>query len=168
MQAATLISVSEYLSTSYRPDCDYVDGVIVERNVGEKDNSKLQTRLTMYLGTRAKQWNIHIFVEQRVQVRATRFRVPDVCVVLEKEPDEQIFTEPPFICVEVLSKDDTMTQMQERINDYLQFGVSYVWVLDPRTRHAYTFTREGMREASEGVLRTSEPEIVVPLTDIFS
>jgi hypothetical protein len=61
-----------------------------------------------------------------------------------------------------------MTQMQERINDYLQFGVSYVWVLDPRIRQAYTFTREGMREASEGVLRTSEPEIVVPLTDIFS
>ena len=28
--------------------------------------------------------------------------------------------------VEILSKDDTMTQMQERIDDYLQFGVRYV------------------------------------------
>ena len=36
MQAAAPISVSEYLSTSYRPDCDYVDEVIVERNVGER------------------------------------------------------------------------------------------------------------------------------------
>ena len=41
MQAARLISVSEYLSTSYRPDCDYVEGRIVERKVGEKDHSKL-------------------------------------------------------------------------------------------------------------------------------
>ncbi len=141
---------------------------IVERNVGEKDHSKLQTRVSACLGARAKQWRIHVFVAQRVQVLATRFRVPDVCVVLGEEPDEQIFTAPPFICVEILSKDDTMTQMQERIDDYLQFGVRYVWVLDPRTRRAYSFTREGMREASEGVLRTVDPEIVVPLAEIFS
>jgi len=167
MQAATLISVSEYLSTTYRPDCDYVDGKIVERNVGEKDHSRLQAQLTIYLGARAKQWRIHLYVEQRVQVKATRFRIPDVCVVLGQEPDEQIFISPPFICVEILSKDDTMTQMQERIDDYLQFGVRYVWVLDPRTRRAYSFTRDGMREASEGVLRTADPEIVVPLAEIF-
>ena len=164
MQAATPISVSEYLSTSYRPDCDYVDGVIVERNVGEKDHSKLQTRLSVYLSSQ----RIHVFIAQRVQVKATRFRVPDVCVVLGQEPDEQIFTAPPFICIEILSKDDTMTQMQERIDDYLQFGVRYVWVLDPRTKRGYSFTREGMREASEGVLRTGEPEILVPLGEIFS
>jgi len=57
--------------------------------------------------------------------------------------------------------------MQERIDDYLKFGVRYVWVLDPRTRRAYSFTREGMREA-DGILRTSEPDIAVPLEEIFS
>jgi|SRR5579862_4358084 len=164
MQAAPLISVSEYLSTSYRPDCDYVDGVIVERNVREKDHSNLQTRVPVYLSNQRN----HVFIAQRVQVKATRFRVPDVCIVLGKEPDEQIFTAPPFICVEILSKDDTMTQMQERIDDYLQFGGRYVWVLDPRSRRAYSFTRDGMREASEGVLRAADPEIVVPLAEIFS
>ena len=30
MQTGELISIREYLSTSYRPDCDYVDGVVVE------------------------------------------------------------------------------------------------------------------------------------------
>jgi Uma2 family endonuclease len=168
MQAATLVSVSEYLSTTYRPDCDYVDGVIVERNLGEKDHSKLQARLTTYLSVRAKQWRIHVFVEQRVQVKAARFRVPDVCLMLGQEPDEQIFTVPPFICIEILSKDDTMTQMQERIDDYLQFGVRYVWVFDPRTRRGYSFTRESMREAADGMLRAGETEIVIPLGEIFS
>jgi len=28
--------------------------------------------------------------------------------VLDQEPDEQIFTAPPFICIEILSKDDTI------------------------------------------------------------
>jgi Uma2 family endonuclease len=60
-----------------------------------------------------------------------------------------------------------MTQMQERIADYLTFGVRYVWVLDPRTRRAYAFTGEGMHEAANGMLRTVDPEIAVPLAEIF-
>jgi hypothetical protein len=52
MKAATLISVEEYLRTSYRPDCDYVDGEVLERNVGERDHSKLQREFILYLGTR--------------------------------------------------------------------------------------------------------------------
>ena len=39
--APTLISVEEYLSTSYHPDCDYVDGELEERNVGEYSHGKM-------------------------------------------------------------------------------------------------------------------------------
>jgi len=42
MSSTTLVSVSEYLETSYRPDVDYVDGELLERNVGELDHSRLQ------------------------------------------------------------------------------------------------------------------------------
>jgi hypothetical protein len=37
-----LISVEEYLNTTYRPDVDYVDGEIEERNLGEFDHADLQ------------------------------------------------------------------------------------------------------------------------------
>jgi len=37
MGSTTLISVSEYLNTIYHPDCDYVDGEVGERNLGEKE-----------------------------------------------------------------------------------------------------------------------------------
>ena len=42
MRTAALVSLEEYLATSYHPDCDYVDGMLTERNVGQKDHSKLQ------------------------------------------------------------------------------------------------------------------------------
>lgn len=42
MPAETLISVEEYLATSYRPDCDYVDGQVLERNLGEWEHGSLQ------------------------------------------------------------------------------------------------------------------------------
>jgi hypothetical protein len=35
MANATQISVTEYLQTSYRPDREYVDGEVRERNVGK-------------------------------------------------------------------------------------------------------------------------------------
>ena len=41
MSTATLVPVEEYLATIYHPDCDYVDGVLLERNVGQKDHSNL-------------------------------------------------------------------------------------------------------------------------------
>jgi hypothetical protein len=45
----TLVSLSEYLATIYRPDCEYVDGELLERNVGEWDHSRLQALLSGYL-----------------------------------------------------------------------------------------------------------------------
>ena len=40
MGTATLVPLDVYLKTSYRPDCDYVDGELEDRNSGEKDQSK--------------------------------------------------------------------------------------------------------------------------------
>jgi Uma2 family endonuclease len=167
MPAETLVSVSEYLASSYDPDCDYVDGEILERNVGEYDHAKLQKRLILYLGNREAELRIHVVPEQRVQVSRTRFGVPDVCVVAGAEPTEQVFTKPPALCIEILSPEDTMTRMQERIDDHLKFGVPHVWVLDPRLKRAYDFTASGMREAKDGVLRTEQPPIAIPLAEIF-
>ena len=168
MKAATLISVEEYLRTSYRPDCDYVDGEVLERNVGERDHSKLQREFILYLGTRAKAWGIHVFPEQRVQVAPHRFRIPDVCVIVGREPDEQIFREPPFICSEVLSKDDSLRSVQRRIDDYLKFGVPYVWVLDPLDRRVWTYSVDGSREVKDGVLRTENPSMEILLAELFA
>lgn len=164
----TLVSVDEYLHTVYRPDCDYVDGVVVERNVGEKDHSRLQLEIAYYLRQRRAEWGIFPSIEQRIQVAPTRFRVPDICVVVGPEPDEQIYTRPPFLCIEILSPEDRMSRMQQRIADYLAFGVAYVWVIDPQTRGAWVYTSGAMREIRDGVLRTEQPDIAIPLADVFA
>jgi len=168
MAARTLISVEEYLATSYRPDCDYVDGEVVERNLGEWDHSSLQSAILVYLWNRYYKEGIRPVAEQRVQVKQTRFRIPDVCVVLG-DPGEKILTKPPFICIEILSPEDRMKRVQERIADYLEMGVPYVWVLDPETRQAYTATpAEGLREVKTGVLKTENPALEVPLSELFA
>ena len=81
MGVATLVPVEEYLSTSYDPDCDYVDGELEDRNVGEKGHSKVQG--------------------------------------------------------------------------------------NPRKREAFIYTASSMHEVEDGVLRTSGPDIAVPLSALF-
>jgi Uma2 family endonuclease len=167
MKAATLVPVEEYLRTTYHPDCDYVDGEVLERNVGERQHSKLQRELILYFGNRAREWGIHVFPEQRLRVSARRFRIPDVCLVAGPEPDDEVFLRPPLVCIEILSKDDTLERMQEKIDDFLRFGVRYVWVINPRNRRAWVYTTDGSQEAKDGVLRTQNPELQVKLSDLF-
>jgi len=167
MPAQDEISVEEYLRTSYRPDCDYIDGHIEERNLGEWDHANLQTAIAIYFGNRRKQWGINVVVEQRVQVSPTRFRIPDVCVILG-EPDGQILRKPPFICIEVVSPEDRLNRLEQRIEDFLAMGVAYVWVIDPQTRKAYAATQaSGLFEVRTGILATENPAIELPLNEIF-
>jgi Uma2 family endonuclease len=167
MQSDALVSVKEYLNTSYRPDCEYLEGTILERNVGEKDHSGARMRLSSYLFVRREQWGIHVYPEQRVQVKSNRFRVPDVCIVVGEAPPEQIFIRPPFLCVEILSKDDRMSDVLVKVSDYLAFGVRYVWILDPRTRRAQIYDASGVHEVKDDRLWTAEPEILFPLDQLF-
>ena len=166
MATGTLVTVEEYLNTSYSPDCDYVDGQIVERNVGEWDHSRLQAAFASYFYTREKQFGLLVVTEQRVQVTATRFRIPDVCLVTAPAPGDQILYAAPFLCIEILSKDDRFAAMQEKIDDYLNFGVKYVWVIDPQTRKAHIFQASGVSEAKDGVLFTTGPDIRIPLHEV--
>ncbi len=163
-----MVSAEEYLSTSFADgDREYVDGVIVERNLGEKDHSNTQGELIYFFRVLRAKLGTFAFPEQRVQVSPTRFRVPDVCVYVGSAPEEQVFRTPPFLVIEVLSPDDRASDVQEKIEDYLAFGVPFVWVIDPRTGRGYIHTPEGSREAKDGVLRTSNPAIELPLRELF-
>ena len=166
MSTTTTLPLTAYLKTSYRPDREYIDGELLERNVGEWEHSDLQTAIAAWLRQRKGELGIQVVVEQRVQVKATRFRIPDITVLTGARPAGGIVTEPPFLCIEILSPEDRVREMRERVDDYLSFGVRYVWVIDPVTRWASIYSSEGVREVSDGVFSTESPKIVVRLADL--
>ncbi len=167
MPTSTVVSVEEYLSTDYSPDREYLDGAVVERNLGERSHSRLQALVCSYIMAREKEWRVVALPEQRVQVKATRFRVPDVCVLAEDDPNEPIVRHPPMVCIEILSRDDRMPAMDQKINDYLEMGVRHVWFLDPIAGNAFDATKEGIREVSEATLRAEDTEIALPIAELF-
>ena len=102
-----------------------------------------------------------------MRVSPTRFRVPDVLVMLKSQPGEPVLTRPPFLCIEILSPEDRISRMVERVNEYLAFGVNYVWVVDPEKRTADSYTKEGSREVRDQ-LTTSNPDISISVPELFA
>jgi Uma2 family endonuclease len=166
MAIATQMSVEEYLRTSFDPDCEYVDGEVLDRNVGELDHGWLQRALLFYIMSREKQLGVVIIQEQRLQLNKKHYRVPDLMILEGGKPKEQIITRPPLVCIELLSPEDRMTRMHKKIADYLAFGVRYVWVLDPQTKQAFAYTKEENHEISDGFLRAENPAIELPSIEI--
>jgi Uma2 family endonuclease len=168
MASSVLIPVSEYLRTTYRPDCDYICGEVKERNVGERPHTQLQIILGAIFREHRKDWHVIAMGDQRVQTSAENYRVADLCVIREGDPYELIVVTPPLLCVEILSRNDTLDELQERVNDYVRMGVANVWAINPWNRLAYYATVRGFSQPEDGVLRIPGTSIAISLAEVFA
>jgi Uma2 family endonuclease len=165
MATALHIPLNEYLGIIYRPDREYVDGEIRERNVGKWEHARLQLVLGAWFFMHEKQWGITSSTEQRVQVSESRVRVPDV-VVLTAGAQPDVLTEPPLLVIEILSPDDSYSDTQERAQDYRAMGVETVWIIDPKTRSGRMCSGTEWAEASR--LEVKGTPLYVDLPEIFN
>jgi Uma2 family endonuclease len=158
--SATILPLDYYLHETWSPDREYVDGEVVERNLGEKDHAAWQAALMRLLSACRQSAHIRVFPELRLQTSATRFRIPDVLAIDRNAPDEQIITHPPLLCVEILSPEDRFGRMEEKIAEYFRMGVRAVWVIDTRTQTGYQCAAAAPHEW------TPVPTLTVPGTRI--
>ena len=167
MSAAASVSLAEYLATSYRPDCDYLEGIVEERNLGEFDHSRLQYLIALALGAHEQVLEAYVLPEQRVQVRANRFRIPDICLI-RRQDRAPVIRNAPLLCVEILSPEDTQRKTKDRIDDYLLMGVPVVWLVDPKMRQGFVYTNAGVEMATAGVVRADALNLAIDLAPLFA
>src|ERR1700733_7107495 len=132
----TLVSLGEYLSTTYEPDAEYVHGVIEERQPGEYDHSSWQGALLAWFHLHGAKWNVRARSELRVQVADENYRVPDVTVLDRSLPKEQIVTIPPVAVFEILSPPDTFGKLFDKLKNYERMGIRNILVIDPNGEEA--------------------------------
>jgi Uma2 family endonuclease len=163
-----LIPVEEYLRTVYRPDCDYVDGEVLERNMGETPHARLQGFFTFFFRTHEDEWQIDVLPELRVQVGPRRFRIPDVMLAALPNLDERIVRTPPLLCIEILSSEDRMRKVQERLDDYARMGVRSMWVIDPWRGTAFAAGADGILHEVKDRLTVEGTRIGIEVAEIFA
>ena len=127
------------MHTAQAEECqiEIVNGREEIRNLGEYEHSSMQTMLLMMLMQKDKERGTRTLVEQTIQINPDTRRIPDVAVFLRTTPTEPVFTEPPVTVIEILSREDRIVRYEERIDDYRQMGVKYIYVIDPHTQKAW-------------------------------
>lgn len=149
--APSLVSVEEYLSTSYEPEVEFVDGVLVDRGMPTELHGIFQLLLGAYLLSFSEQFGFAVSSETRTEVvKRRRYRVPDI-VVAPVPVEEGVITRVPWIIIEINSPGDRIGNMMTRFQDLESMGVRHVLWVDPieKTLHCYR----------NGALRT-EPAVI--------
>ncbi len=165
MAVGTSISVEEYLRTAYRPDRDYVDGEVVERNLGEQSHGRLQGSILRWLWDREREFGVRTLPEVRLQVLPNRFRIPDLMLIPPEASKEKIIRTPPLLCIEVLSPEDTLSRIHRRVQEYLNMGVPTCWIVDPESGEAWIAASGQLTKVTDGILRAGDIEM--PLTEVL-
>ena len=165
--AAAPISIAEYLNSDYEPDAEYIDGVLEDRNVGQKKHSETQGLLIAYLLARKVQHRHRVLPEQRVRISPSRVRIPDICLVSRDDKDE-VTQRPPVLWIEILSPEDRWSRIQSKLSDVLRFGVDTVWIVDPYSNQAWIATQHNpAHEVLDGRLRCETLELEIPISEIL-
>ena len=166
MGVATLVSLEQYLNTSYSPDREYRDGVLVERNLGEKGHAELQGMLATYVHAKRKQWTISTYISLRVKLRQSWYAVPDVCIYSPPEFEGRYPERPPLLWIEILSHDDRMADVWAKAKELIDAGVPYVWIIEPNTLESELWTTAGPQPVPDKTLRLPGSPIVIPLLEV--
>jgi len=164
--ATTQVSLEEYLRTDYEPDCDYIDGELEERNLGEKEHSAVQAFFIKFMAAHEQAWQLEAYPEIRLRIAPRRVRVADVAILPVKTPFEAVPSRPPLAIVEVLSPEDRVSRYQARLDDYRAMGVAHIWVIDPMRRKAYDCSQGGWQPVEKFVIANTAVEI--PLDPLWS
>jgi Uma2 family endonuclease len=72
--------------------------------------------LATIFNNNTEDWKVYGLTEQRVQIAPTQFLIPDVCILRLDSRADDVISAPPFIVIEIMSRDDTFRQAEIKLN----------------------------------------------------
>jgi Uma2 family endonuclease len=140
------ISEAEYLSAVFEGlDREYRHGEVVERTIPTYLHGVIQGMLYALFLAYRKSHNLVPSTEARHRLADGLIRIPDVAVH-QGMPREACPNTPPFVAIEVLSPDDRVSDVMQKLKEYRDFGVAHVWAVDPENRTLFVYDEEGWHQ----------------------
>lgn len=159
--------------------CELIDGVLVEKAVATREGL-YAAYLTRMLWNHAEEFDLGVVLgaDAPFRFRLGLVRVPDVSFVSwgripgGEFPDDPISEVIPDLAIEVLSKTNTLAEIELKLDNYFDAGVRLAWVIDPKKERAKIYSsRSRMQEIdSDAELLGSKvlPGFRLPLRDVFA
>lgn len=143
-----IVPVEVYLRSSYEPDAEYMDGRIETRPAAEYDHATWQEAVLHWFWLHNKEWNLRVLPSLRIQISPNCYRVPDVTVLDRDLPIEQVITRPPIAVFEILSPEDSMMRVTQKLGEYAVMGIPHIWIIDPASKQTWRFRGNQLKLSS--------------------
>jgi Uma2 family endonuclease len=161
----TQVTAEQYLRMPFEHDAEFVHGEIVERAMPDYVHGRTQGLLTVLLEGLGRAHGLLGCAGLRMKIAPDVYRVADVAVFTAR-PREPFPDTPPLVTIEVLSKDDRHSDLMQKLEEYLAWGVANIWVVDPITKRFSAYTHLGLQNVSSFSL-ADYPFQLTP-SDLFS
>lgn len=162
------VRIEEYLSNQYENACEYVDGIVEERDYGEFDPGAVQRILLNQFNHDGAAWKVDVVPAQRIRTQATHVRVPDVTVLRAGTPREAVLTHPALLVIEIMPPEIAISRAAQKAIEYLTFGIEHVWLIDPHNQEAYVGTSTGLEPVDSGEFSIPNTPIRLSTETIFT
>ena len=147
---------------------ELIDGVLVEKTMSSYE-SYLAIQIAVVLAGYVSSLKLGVVLgaDGMLKIMPDQIRIPDVCFIAKAKlpgkfsPQIPISSLIPDLAVEVLSKNNTRQEMDEKLGEYFEVGVREVWYVDPQLKRVRVYeTRTNLRELTEA--DTLESRIALP------
>ena len=134
MTAPQVLSLEEYLSSSFEVPTEYVDGELKEKPLTAFIHGRVQGLLFAWFRQFEQELHVISGMEAHTRVAPTRVRLPDFLLVRAGNLEKKTVTHAPLLAIEILSEDDKHKDLIARAKDLETLGCPAVWLLDPEAR----------------------------------
>jgi Uma2 family endonuclease len=162
----TDVSVEEYLRITDKPNCEYVDGTLIQKAWPLRNHAHTQGTIAILLDQRFPAYDS--FIELTVQISPTHYRVPDIVVDYRGHGEDPYPTSPVHLCIEILSEEELPSEVLEKCETYHVWGTPHTWVIDPQTRKAWQYSKGSAAVEIDPQGELTAGEIHIRLSEIFS
>lgn len=165
------MSEAEYLALpEEKPYLEYVDGVVVQKAMGDWDHGTLAHELDFLLGLYRRLHGGHALVELRsLQLPRRNYRLADVSYFA---PGAHTGNEAlPTLAIEIRSPDETIASQRRKCEGWIEAGCREAWLVEPRSRTVEVFGADGGRRTlhrDETLVSNGAPGLEVDLAALFA
>ena len=151
------LSDEELLRIKYDGKVELVDGELRLMTPAGMEQGEVSMNLAIMLGSHVREHRLGKLYDAQTGFRPSggNLRAPDISFVrMERLPDGKSpkgFAHfPPDLAVEVFAPDETVDDYQEKVQEYLNWGVRLIWLVDPNTQTVTVYYPDGSRKTLSG------------------
>lgn len=169
------MSVEEYLGEPRYEHCEYIDGQVVELNLGGAREAAIRANLCGALAPHLrKRGSGHVFARLYCRLRVSgveRFYLPDVSAAAAGGYDFRFHDGAPDLVVEIRSPGDPLRWILAKVEHYFANGAKLAWVVLPEEKAVLVCRPDApAHPASSGEALdggTLIPGLTVPVDELF-